>query len=210
MLRCDEVPSVGLPTLSMSLKPLKVRKPPMRCEFVDTRVRLPSETACTVSMAGDHTDAADDVSDASTQTEDSLQQLTEELTELKLKVDTLTKELEKKEQQLRSQTLRLSHIVDNDVKVAFYTGFPSYKVLDSCYTVHELCYIGENGMSRGKRCRSRALPPLEKFFLTLVRLRLGLMEEDIADRFAGSQLTLSCVITTWVNFLFLKFKEILL
>ena len=103
MLRCDEVPSVGLPTLSTSLTPLKVRKPPTRCEIVDTRVRLPSETAGTVCMAGDHTDAADDISDASTQTEESLQQLTEELVELKLKVETLTKELEKKEQQLRSQ-----------------------------------------------------------------------------------------------------------
>ena len=104
--------------------------------------------------------------------------------------------------------------MDNDSKFAFYTGFPSYKVLDSCYTflgpaVHELCYTGEDGMSiRGKRCRSRALPPLEEFFLTLVRLCLGLMEEDLADRFGVSQSSVSRIITTWVNSLFLKFKEI--
>ena len=83
---------------------------------------------------------------------------------MKLKVAILTKELEKKEQ-LRSQALRLSHIMDNDSKVAFYTGFPSYKVLDACYTflvpsVDELCYSGEDGKPRSKRCRSRALPLL--------------------------------------------------
>ena len=108
-LRCDEVPSVDLPTLSTSITPCKVRKPPTSCEFVDsTRAHLPSETvgtARTVSMAGDRTDAAE-VNDASTQTEESLEQITEELAELKLKVATLTKELEKKEQQLRSQTIR--------------------------------------------------------------------------------------------------------
>ena len=86
-----------------------------------------------VCMAGNRTDAAD-VNDASTETEESLEQIIyKELAELKLKVATLTKGLEKKEQQLKSQTLRLSHIMENDSKVGFYTGFPSYKVLDACY-----------------------------------------------------------------------------
>ena len=69
-----------------------------------------------------------------TQTKESLEQFTEELAELRLKVAKLTKELEKNEQQLRSQTLRLSHRMEKDSKVAFYTGFPSYEVLDACYT----------------------------------------------------------------------------
>ena len=145
MLRCDEVPCVDLPTFSMSITPFKVKKPPTSREFVDSiRAHLPSETvgtAGTLSMAGDRTDVAE-VNDASTQTEESLEQITEELAELKLKVATLTTELEKQEQQLRSQTLWLSHKMENESKVAFYAGFPSYKVLDACYTflgpaVHE-------------------------------------------------------------------------
>jgi hypothetical protein len=31
--------------------------------------------------------------------------------------------------------------------------------------------------------RGRSLPPLEEFFLVLVRLKVGLFERDIADRF---------------------------
>ena len=51
-------------------------------------------------MAGDHTGAAANVNDAFTRTEESLQQIMEELAELKLKVATVGKELEKKEQHL--------------------------------------------------------------------------------------------------------------
>ena len=57
--------------------------------------------------------------------------------------------------------------------------------------------------------RPRSLPP-EEFFLTLVRLRLGLLEQDIAYRFGVSQSTVSRIFTTWINFLFLEFKQILL
>ena len=46
------------------------------------------------------------------------------------------------------------------------------------------------------------------FFLVLIRLRLGLMEQDLADRFEISQSTVSRIIITWINFLFLKLKEI--
>ena len=84
MLRCDEVPSVDLLTLSTSITPCKVRKPSMSCEFVDsTRAHLPSETGNTVgtvSIAGDRTGAAEvkdaSTQDASTQTEESLEQIT--------------------------------------------------------------------------------------------------------------------------------------
>ena len=40
------------------------------------------------------------------------------------------------------------------------------------------------------------------FFLVLIRLRLGLMEQDLADRFEISQSTVSRIIITWINFLF--------
>ena len=47
-LRCDEVPSVDLLTLSTSIALCKVRKPPMSREFVDsTRAHMPSATVGT-------------------------------------------------------------------------------------------------------------------------------------------------------------------
>ena len=53
-----------------------------------------------------------------------------------------------------------------------------------------------------------ALPPLEKFFLTMVHLWLGFMEQDLAYQFGISQPTVSQIIYTWINFLYLKLKKI--
>ena len=49
---------------------------------------------------------------------------------------------------------------------------------------------------------------MEEFFLVLVRLRLGLMEQDIAYRFNISQSTVSRIIITWINFMYLQFKDL--
>ena len=46
--------------------------------------------------------------------------------------------------------------------------------------------------------------------MTLLRLQLGLMEQDLAHRFGVSQSTASRVTTTWINLLYLKLKEILI
>ena len=40
---------------------------------------------------------------------------------------------------------------------------------------------------------------IEQFFLVMVRLRLGLGEVDLAQRFKVSQPTVSCIIVTWLN-----------
>lgn len=56
--------------------------------------------------------------------------------------------------------------------------------------------------------RPRTLPPIEEFFLVLVRLRLGLLEQDLAYRFNISSTTVSRIFSTWINFLFIKLQEI--
>ena len=129
----------------------------------------------------------------------------------------LEKQVNKMEQQLGELKFRLSNIGTDDTKVAFYTGFPSHNALKAFYNylgpaVDNLCYSSKQSDSQSdtvnKRCRPRALPPLEEFFLTMVRLRLGLMEQDLAYRFGISQPTVSRIICTWINFLYLKLKEI--
>ena len=43
--------------------------------------------------------------------------------------------------------------------------------------------------------------------MTMVRLRLGLLEQDIAFRFQVSQSTVSRITCTWIIFLYLKLKR---
>ena len=54
---------------------------------------------------------------------------------------------------------------------------------------------------------SYKLPLQEQFFLTLVRLRLGLLELDVANRFGISQASVSRITTTWINLMYHSLKS---
>ena len=108
----------------------------------------------------------------------------------------------------------LESIASDDGKVAFYTGFPTYKHLRSYFdflgpAVHQLIYWDSQRIfDHSNKGRPRCLAPMEEFFLTLVCLHLGLLEQDIAYRFGVSQSTVSWIFTSWINFLYLQFKQI--
>ena len=132
------------------------------------------------------------VCDSATQTEESITQIEDELTQAKKSITDLEKRLNEREEKYEQQQFRLSNMEKDDVKIAFFTGFPNFGSLQSFFkylgpAVDCLCYSSKQSDSDkqngSKRCRQRALPPMEEMFLTLVRLRLGLMEQDLAYRF---------------------------
>ena len=55
------------------------------------------------------------------------------LKELTEKVEMLEDELRMVKSSLEKQRLRLANIASNEKMVAFYTGFPSYFVLEFCF-----------------------------------------------------------------------------
>ena len=93
---------------------------------------------------------------------------------------------------LEQAKFSLSNIKNYENMVTFYTGFPSLKaVYDFLGSVDNLKYSKkqESDIQSGaenKRLHLRSLPPLEEFFMTLVHLRLGLIEQDLAYRFGLS------------------------
>ena len=44
--------------------------------------------------------------------------------------------------------------------------------------------------------------------MNLCRIKAGLFEQDLANRFQKSQSTMSRIITSWINFMHAKFKEV--
>ena len=121
------------------------------------------------------------------------------------------------------QPFKLRNISADDIKVRFYTGFSSMAALMVCFnffcastffvnTLNYWCSTSASGAPehqiKSTKGRPRLLSPLEEFFLVLVRLRLGLFEQDLAYRFGISQSTVSRIFYTWINFLFLQFKQI--
>ena len=98
-------------------------------------------------------------------------------------------------------------IKDNDKSMNFYTGLQSYGVFKWLYDrlshkVSGITYTNSKKESKGKkRGPKRLLSGEEEMFLTLVRIRLGLLEEDLAHRFKISQSSVSTITSTWCAFL---------
>ena len=95
----------------------------------------------------------------------------------------------------------------------FYTGLPDYETFNALFksfgrAVNKLVHydLGTNpeklvGPEYNKRGPKRTLKPEEEFFLVLVRLWLGLLEEDLANRASTSVQHVSRICITWFDFL---------
>ena len=147
--------------------------------------------------------------DAETQTEitvEILDRLEAELKEIREKKEKVAREKD----ELSRETKRLQHLVknpkfdilkfkDNDEDVEFYTGLPRWDALVLLYDMvnqkaRNLNYgsYEKKGIgSEQKLGRPRALTLFEEFVLTLMRLRLGLFQKDLAHRFNVSETTVS-------------------
>ena len=201
-LRAGEVPSLQLPISSTTVSGRAIRRrSPKERPFV-------SMSNCS-TQDGINNDFPP-YSDTATQTDLDVSKLEKALSQLRKDKETL-------QLQVMNVRFRLANIAGDDSKIAFHTGFPSYDSLKAFYNflgpaVNNLCYSYKNNEddsdAKQKRCRPRSLPPLEEFFLTMVRLRLGLMEQDLAYRFGISQPTVSRIISTWINFIYLRLKEL--
>ena len=136
--------------------------------------------------------------------------------ELELEVKELKDKLHKSENNVSQQLFRLENIKQTDSLIKFYTGFPDFDTLMIFYEEILKDDAEEMRMWKGKDCkdnfdefkcgRPHKLPLLEQFFMTLVRLHLGLLEVDLANRFGVSQSTVSRTTLTWINLMYHNFK----
>ena len=128
------------------------------------------------------------------------------------------KSLEDGNSQLREKLFSVDKLTKDDSADCFYTGFPNFETLMDVfsYLLSKLEHItywrgSDTTVSREEvsdRSRSskpgpkRKLSLLEKFVLVLMRLKVGLFLNDLADRFGISRAQSSKIFTTWINFLY--------
>ena len=151
------------------------------------------------------------------ETEEKLMETERKLTETKNLSDTVNK-LAVAERNLKDSLFRLDSIKHDDSLVKFYTGLPCYTTLSIYF--EEILKPDASVMRQWSECRSASdygdtkagvscsLPLEEQLFMTLVRLRLGLLERDLAFRFNISQATVSRITCTWINLMYHSFKSI--
>ena len=104
---------------------------------------------------------------------------------------------------------RIEQVKDDDKLLNFYTGFPSFLHLLTCFNFlgpaaavlsYDPSKVIEDAAKACAFGRHHILDPLNEFFLMLCRLRLGMPEQDLAFRFQMSQPTVSRIFNTWINF----------
>ena len=208
----DEYPTLKLPKLSTQVVLPSKRSPRTR--------RRNGETISTQVQCADH--ISEQVESMLCDNAVCTELAGKEIESLLAQVKELAKTVVDLKKQLSSK-FAVSTIAHDDCKVAFYTGFPTYNDFMACFrylgpAVSNLVYWSSNSQkqessgtplrSKAPSGRARRLQPVDEFFMTLVRLRLGLLEQDLADRFGISTSTVSRIFTTWINFLYLRLKDL--
>lgn len=98
--------------------------------------------------------------------------------------------------------LCLEDIESSDDKCMFYTGLPNASTIKMLFgkMTDAAEHTQRNGAS-AKKGRPRSLRLVDEFFLVLLRLRLGLLLEDLAQRFHISKSTCSNITNQWIPYL---------
>ena len=92
----------------------------------------------------------------------------------------------------------------------FYTVLPSYDVFTALLEYMQPLVEKLHQTSSGTEGRKRSLTYGEELLAVLMRLRLGLLLEDIANRFVVHPSTVSSVFATWIRILAVEMRKIFL
>ena len=148
----------------------------------------------------------------------NIQKLTDKIVELQGTITEFSGRLHQVEDNAAKSLFRYENIKDRDDLVKFYTGFPDHLTLLAFYeqilesdTKVMRQWDGKKGkvaydeLKCGRACK---LALLEQLFMTLIRLRLGLLELDLAQRFNISQSSVSRITMTWINLMYHNLKAL--
>lgn len=159
---------------------------------------------------------------------DSLRTREQEIAKLKEEIHRLEKEnknIKEMNSKFQQEMKSLKHALDNnrfdidqykdkDDDISFYTGFPDYKTLILCYKTVEqsarnISYEHKRTTLDSNVGRPRVLTKFQEFILVMLRLRLGLFENDLAHRFKVCRSTVSKVVNAWIPFLRREFEPLI-
>ena len=164
-LHSDEYPTENLPRLATRATTSTPRRPLVRRQLVEDE------------RDDDDTGDNDRVEPPPTQ-DIGVNTVGDEIERLEAKIHDLEDEIKVLTESDRSR-FSLESIANDDTKVMFYTGFPSYDHLKIFFdflgpATKQLIYRDSKRVfDQSNKGHPRSLPPMEEFFLTLVRLRLG-------------------------------------
>ncbi|XP_046874125.1 uncharacterized protein LOC124466350 isoform X2 [Hypomesus transpacificus] len=122
---------------------------------------------------------------------------------------------------LRSNQFLLKRFQCDDKQIQFYTGFRDYSTLKAAFTALQPTAEHMVRWSQAQKAKQasehirqgfnvQSLALIDQFFLYLCRVRLGCLQQDLANRFNVSQSTVSRICITWTNFLYFMLGSLLI
>ncbi|CAC5392815.1 unnamed protein product [Mytilus coruscus] len=113
--------------------------------------------------------------------------------------------------------LDVNNVKEDPAKFKFYTGLtvPQFMCLLGYLgpSVNKLVYWNNDCDVPDRSPKKRPGPkqkmtPMNKLFMTLIRIRQGLLLEDLSYRFGVSKTTVSRVVLTWIQFLYIRLSAL--
>lgn len=110
----------------------------------------------------------------------------------------------------------VEYVKNDDEQFQFYTGLTWSQFVSlwdflgpdrDNVSHHESPLKTERSSSNSPGVKAK-LDPIDELFLTLMSLRTGLFHYDLAFRFGISACSVSKIITTWINFMYLQFSKL--
>ena len=159
-----------------------------------------------------------------------LEEAKDEVAKLTKRLDEVKSESSEYQKTAKQRKFCFSNIEGSEKDVQFYTGLPSaevfYQLLDYVSPGRKRSNVVyrataqqwtnnecRDGLDPGQATwreydsvigRPASLSQVDELFLMLVRLRLNLKEQDIANRFEISVSSVSRIFTTWINYCYLR------
>ena len=212
------------PAIREALQPTQKRK-------CDAEVAEGSEDTSAVSqdVEGEREDDADAGTSGQHHHCDCVESLQRTVESLQRDVDCLQRErtaeqatVKELRHQLEEEKARHDFCLDrfkgDDRKMRYYTVFFTHGLFKACFdflsqSAKEMRTWQGKRTSTGERLSDKTgpkpkLPLQEQFFLVMVRLRLGVTVEDLADRYFINPSTVSRIFITCINLMYVKFKEL--
>ena len=176
--------------------------PPLRPVLCTSSVAASADEMCVRSLTGEN------------------YRLRAQLMALERENEELRKAKKLAEAEMAAHIFSIHRFSEKATKVKFYTGFKSMSMFMACYRYLEAdarsmrLWRGGKTRTDGERQGAKtgpapALDYEEQFFFVCVRLKMGLLLEDLSDRLRVSVSTLSRYFTSWINLMYWKFDDLL-
>jgi hypothetical protein len=98
-------------------------------------------------------------------------------------------------------------VMDNPSKLNFYTGIPNKGTFNALF--EEMTDVREQSKTPSGG-RPNSLRLIDEFFMVLMRLRLGLLVDDLAARFCISSTACSRLLNKWIDYLDVKLNFLIM